>query len=630
MKVDMDQLPQSELNWLRVDDCIYIRDSIGALIRPTAMDIYLSAFRGKVDFNGVRTANSVRDADPALDFSRGAAPIACLLDDSPDGPVASVGVLVGEVAAPIGLGQDQIIVDNCWYPIEVSGAAAIAETLETRGVPLSVPMSFGAYVELRLASGQMLHVVDRVTASSLHTTEPVKHLSQVSAVLFPYQLAGVGYLNFVARQELGCILADEMGLGKTIQVLALLNELKCEGGGPFLIVCPSSLLENWRREAAQFTPGLSITIHSGSMRAGIASMLGRENLTVVSYDTLVRDSEIFSKKTWHAVILDEAQAIKNSSSQRAVAISMLKRRVSIAVTGTPLENRLEDVWSLMSFAAPHVLGEKDVFLEKYDRDGASEELARLIAPLVLRRRVADVADDLPHRVEVSQYLLMPPTMAARYEEVRRRALAEFEGAGSLVALTRLRALCAEVTSIDDSRHEGDVKFERLVAILEEAFSAREKVLIFSSFRRTADGLLERLAASFPGFFSVIDGRVNPAGRQEIIDAFFLHSGPGALMLNPRAAGAGLNITAANHVVHYNPEWNPALTAQASARAYRRRQSKVVTIHHLIFANTVEDAIRDVSKAKAALADVVVEGTSGLVSRSMLAEALALSPLVNPL
>jgi SNF2 family DNA or RNA helicase len=451
------------------------------------------------------------------------------------------------------------------------------------------------------------------------------------AKLYPYQKDGVAFLRLVADEGLGCILGDEMGLGKTLQVIALIQAETNVHRAPALVIAPATLLENWRRELALFAPQLSVLVHAGPNRPGQAGKLTSFDVVVTSYETAVRDEPMLSSVSWNVLAVDEAQSIRNPEAQRTLAIKRLPRRVSLAVTGTPVENRLADLWSLSDFALPGLLGGVADFHAAYD-DTATDasRLAVVVAPILLRRRVSEVAKDLPPRIDIPQCIMMTRALAETYEEVRKEAEAEYGPAAGLVSLQKLRMFCSHPMLVD--RWEGDPatgmpKFQRLLEILEEVFARGEKALVFGSYTKMADILVDHLPKAFPsGFFRCIDGRTAIADRQPTVDGFSEFAGYGALVLNPKAAGVGLNITAANHVIHYNPEWNPAVEDQASARAYRRKQTRSVTVHHLYFGDTVEDVMVARLNFKRSLAGAAVTGHTGDATTADVLRALAISPM----
>jgi SNF2 family DNA or RNA helicase len=495
-------------------------------------------------------------------------------------------------------------------------------------------MTIGSYLKFIIRQRKF----DFRTAASavIHESVPAAPLSAstqngLNATLYPYQKSGVSWLTGITNESLGGILGDQMGLGKTLQIIALfLSEIQ-HGRKQHLVVAPVTLLENWRREIVKFAPGISPVVHQGKDRTGFPMSLKGADVVLTSYDTVVRDTAIFQMIDWGIVVLDEAQAIKSPYAQRTRSVKALKRRVGLAVTGTPVENRLLDLWSIMDFAVPGHLGTESEFVSRFlDSVDDATALEPLVTPLLLRRRVADVAKDLPPRIDIPQILSLSDNEAQLYDALRLRTIAEFGQAAALVNLTRLRMFCAHPRLSDDGRNFPileSVKLKRLLEILEEVFDQDEKALVFTSYTEMADLISEAIQASFGARAETLDGRRPIKDRQTLIDRFGKSSELRCLVLNPKAAGAGLNITAANHVIHYNPEWNPATEDQATARSYRRGQTKPVTVHQLVFGGTVEEVILDRLERKRVLAEaVVVGGVGDTLERADIMRALSLSPL----
>ncbi len=441
--------------------------------------------------------------------------------------------------------------------------------------------------------------------------EPAK----VQATLYPYQISGWRWLKFLLAEGIGGLLADEMGLGKTLQIISVLSD---SGGTPLrpaLIIAPGSLLENWRREISKFAPHLNVLKHHGALRTGRPSELKDYDVVVTSYDNAVRDNSLLNMIIWKVIVLDEAQFIRNPDAQRTKAVKRLQREAGLAVTGTPVENRLLDLWSIVDFVLPGHLGDAKVFASEYadDVDGAAK-LEPLVSPLMLRRRVAEVAQDLPSRIDIPQVVELDEGEIAAYDTERERIYAEYGAAATLVALTSLRRFCAHPDLVSGNADTADPmsfsKFRRMDEIVEEIFARGEKVIIFTSFTTMADMIARHIKSRFGAFVGVIDGRLPIDDRQPLIDRFSAVQGGAALVLNPKAGGAGLNITAANHVIHYNPEWNPALEDQASARAHRRGQRLPVTVHRLLVADTVEDVVDERLTRKRAISGTAVVGLEG--------------------
>lgn len=433
----------------------------------------------------------------------------------------------------------------------------------------------------------------------------------LQATLFPYQARGVQWMLQIGRHTGGFILADEMGLGKTIQIIAVLLAEPPSPQSPALIVCPTSLLANWRKEILKFAPELSVMIHRGSHRTGVSTGLQRAQVVITTYDTLVNDETIFLGVNWSWLVCDEAQALKNPDAQRRKVVAKLPRRRAVPMTGTPVETSLLDLWSLADLAIPGLLGSREDFEIRFPDDEASaRSLAQFTNPIILRRRVADVANDLPERIDIDVPLELGPELSARYEQVLVETLEKYPVAGALVATGQLQLFCAHpwlqgsgVPDSDDNAKISRVqpfplvtpKLERTMGILEEAFQSSQKVLIFSIFNRCGD-LIRDCARDLPeAYWGAINGSTPQEERQKIVDDFSEFDGPGCLVLNPKAAGAGLNITAATVVIHYTQAWNPALEAQASARAHRRGQTQPVRIFRLFYENTVERVMIDRSE-----------------------------------
>jgi SNF2 family DNA or RNA helicase len=620
--------------WLIDGNQIKLQTGSGETIRPTAMEIFQAVFGRAKTVGHDKVANPLESLTD-LSFSRQPATSALRVWWGDDEKMAVMfGVATAGGFCGLAADTDQVIHEMCWYPVSLEQTGQAKVWLESIGVFSGQPLTVGSLVALRVKLDRPLTLYDEISfdpADFRRVGSAVGEIPGFTGVLYPYQIDGVSFLSLVAKQSVGCILGDEMGLGKTAQVIALLQLESNAGNGPALVIAPATLLENWKRELGIFAPTLTALVHSGAERGGIASRLRGHGVVLVSYDTAVRDEELLGQIPWNVMVLDEAQAIKNPQALRTLAVKRLQRRVSIAVTGTPLENSIDDLWSLADFALPGLLGDQLGFRAAFGN--VLEDAARLapvVAPLLLRRKVLDVAKDLPERIEIPQALQTTLPLAMAYEALRKKTLDEFGPAGGLVATTRLRMLCAHPSLVGDWDADPCIdvpKYVRTVELLEEIFSAGEKALVFSTYQAVADLLMADIPKRFTkGFFSFIDGRVEGSARQTVVDEFFAHPGYGALFLNPKAAGAGLNITAANHVIHYNPEWNPALTAQASARSYRRKQERPVTIHHLYYLQTVEEVIRDRAGFKSAMADEAVTGHGGEVDPLAIAHALQVSPI----
>lgn len=471
---------------------------------------------------------------------------------------------------------------------------------------------------------------------NIRTNGNISTLKNLNATLYPYQKNGFGWLRFMVSSGIGAILADEMGLGKTLQIIALFDFLKNKNEeSHFLVVAPVSLLLNWQREIEKFCSSLKTLIHHGSERSGNYNDLLPFDIVITSYSNICSDLSMFNMIGWNLVVLDEAQNIKNPNSQRTKCVKMLKRKIGIAVTGTPFENHMTDIWSIVDFAIPSFLGTLKEFENEYDdSSGAAERLEKFISPIILRRRVKDVAQDLPRRVDIPQAIEMTVEEAKLYESQRK----EIDSANdlrpaSLGEIQKLRMFCTHPAVYEKKYSSFDPfslsnKYQRLCEILDEIIFKNEKSIIFTSFNEMIKIMLFDLRSRFQVKTFFINGSIASDERQKIVDEFSAFEGSAILILNPHACGTGLNITAANHVIHYNLEWNPALEDQASARAYRRGQTKTVFIHRLFYSGTIEEIINERIERKRQLSNTAVVGTDGTEDAADLIKALSISPVAK--
>ena len=466
----------------------------------------------------------------------------------------------------------------------------------------------------------------------------------LNAKLYGYQASGISWMRDTISRTGGVILADEMGLGKTIQIIGLLLLDPPAPDAPALIVCPTTLIANWVREIGKFAPSLDVVVHRGADRARLHRQLLGSQVLITTYDTLVNDLVLFKAIEWSWLICDEAQAIKNPDSQRHQAVSGIPRRRAIPVTGTPVENHLLDLWALADVAIPGLLGSREWFEMQFpDTEQSARALAEVTNPIILKRQVRDVAQDLPERIDVDVPLELGPVLAREYEAVRQETLERYPKAGAMVATGQLQLYCAHpllrTSEIPSDGWEDRVmlsgrlqsplstpKLERTVDLLEEAFANGKKVLVFANFNACGP-ILREAARSLPeAFWGAINGSTPQNDRQAIVDRFSEQEGPAVLILNPRAAGTGLNITAATVVIHYTQVWNPALELQASARAHRRGQTQPVTVYHMFYVDTVEEVMMERAQRRRELgAEAVPTSSQDDVD---LRRAMSLSP-VNP-
>ncbi len=451
--------------------------------------------------------------------------------------------------------------------------------------------------------------------------------------LRPYQQLGYSWLAFLRDWGLGACLADDMGLGKTVQTLAALQQDRLQGNDrPNLLVCPTSVINNWQREAARFTPDLAVLLHHGPNRQdgdAFREASDEQHLVITSYGTMNRDRDLLASVPWRAVILDEAQNIKNPASQQARTARALPADYRIALTGTPVENHVGDLWSIMQFLNPGLLGSQADFKRNYfqpiqnDRDGAATaRLQKATGPFILRRLKTDrsIIDDLPDKNETKQYCNLTREQATLYQAVLREAETRLESAegierrGSILdTLTKLKQACNHPRQLlgDNSAIAGrSGKLARLQEILDEVLPAGDRVLVFSQFAEMGAILQQHMQETYGLETPFLHGGVTRKQRDRMVQRFQEDpDGPQVFVLSLKAGGSGLNLPRANHVIHYDRWWNPAVENQATDRAFRIGQTKDVHVHKLICAGTLEDRIDLMIEIKQETADQVVGATS---------------------
>lgn len=634
------RMTSTSMSWELVDNHLVVRHHDGSLARPSADEIY-SVIVERTPMVSIPSAHHDSVID-CLTFST--LPLCPEIHIESDNHTElslriSLHAVGSEVSVNLGDSlddmPDHIVKDYIWYPLVPGSLDELRGLLRGSGITTIGPLSLKNYLSLLWRSMNNSMVKDKslgITSAQLSKSSTLLALeSSFQGTLLPYQRIGTKWLMRMAREGVGGILADDMGLGKTVQIVALFMSRRSTARSPSLVVAPGTLLENWRREICRFAPILQTLVHHGPNRTGFPSTLYNNDVVIVSYDTLVRDTSLFDGIQWDIVVADEAQAIKNPNTKRTYALKRISRVVGVAVTGTPVENRLRDLWSLTDFVLPNLLGDQSTFESKYvDDQESAVALEPIISPILLRRRISDVAADLPDRVDIPQALELDSAGIIAYESLRIEILEKYATHATLAALTRLRQFCAHPWLVTRGNHDPTVestKYLRLTEILSEVIEAREKVIIFTSFREMIDIMVSDIANRFLVSTAYIDGRTNTAERQHQVDQFSRISSSAVLILNPRAAGTGLNITAANHVIHYNLEWNPAIEDQASARSYRRGQTRPVTVHRLFYANTVEETMDRRLQRKRDLASEVVVGTDGVEDNtSDILAALRRSPM----
>jgi SNF2 family DNA or RNA helicase len=452
-------------------------------------------------------------------------------------------------------------------------------------------------------------------------------LGNLETVLRPYQKQGVAWLHFLRENNFGGILADEMGLGKTLQTLAFLRSLQEQqpDAAPALIVCPTSLVFNWVAEAKKFTPELKVLALHGPERQAAFAEISRSHIVITSYALARRDAERYREFEFDTMVLDEAQHIKNRQTQNAQAVKAVKSRHRLVLTGTPLENSVLDLWSIFDFLMPGYLGTAADFRERYElpitktKDAAAQQrLARRLRPFLLRRLKKDVAADLPARIEQVSYSELTPEQRGVYQQVieasRKEVLAAVGAQGLaksrmlvLTALLRLRQVCCDLRllnldNVDPATASG--KLDMFGELLEEVIDGGHRVLVFSQFVKMLALLKERLAAE--GIeYCYLDG--STTNRGAVVDQFQTNTAIPVFLISLKAGGVGLNLTGADTVIHFDPWWNPAVEDQATDRAHRIGQSRVVTSYKLITRDTVEEKILQLQNRKREIIQSTISG-----------------------
>ncbi len=456
--------------------------------------------------------------------------------------------------------------------------------------------------------------------------------------LRPYQKRGYSWLDYLHRWGLGACLADDMGLGKTIQAISLIlhDEEENQIDKPVLIICPTSVVGNWAREIARFAPSLRAMVHHGSDRARGADFIEHikqdesPHVVISTYGLARRDEKTLAQIDWTGIVLDEAQNIKNPAAKQTQAIRRLKAGYKVALTGTPVENRLSELWSIMQFLNPGYLGSQKSFrtrfarpIERYQDAQATNQLRKLVQPFILRRVKTDpsIIQDLPDKLENKVFCTLTPEQATLYQAVVQEALEQVEAAEGmqrrglvLSMLTRLKQICnhpAQFLGDGSSLPERSGKLARMGEMLEEVLSVDERALIFTQFAAMGTLLQLHLRDLFGGEILFLYGGTPAKQRDRMIARFQEERhGPSIFVLSLKAGGLGLNLTRANHVFHFDRWWNPAVENQATDRAFRIGQTRDVWVHKFICAGTLEERIDEMIESKKALAESVIGAGEG--------------------
>jgi hypothetical protein len=500
-------------------------------------------------------------------------------------------------------------------PAMTALGAALAGRYEVRGLAVDVGDPSG---------GGLQELVGRLRAPEL--LAPAEPPAEFQGELRPYQKVGLGWLTRTRGLGLGALLADDMGLGKTVQVIAYLLDHTDGVRQPALIVCPTSVLGNWQRELRRFAPGLHVHIHHGPDRTRDPAALEGWDVVLTSYALLPRDRRMLTEAEWRVLVLDEAQAVKNPLTHAAQTARQVNAGHRVALTGTPVENRLDDLWSIMHILNPGLLGTRTGFrrliaspIERRAEPEAEEALVRMTRPFLLRRRKVDpdVLPDLPPRQDSTEYCTLTVEQAALYQATIDAMMADVRGAAGierrghvLALITRLKQVCnhpLHALGRPGALTGRSGKLDRLTEMLSEALAEGDSALVFTQYAVMGGLLSGHVERELEVERLYLDGSTPRTERERIVERFQEPNGdPRVLVMSLRAGGLGLNLTAANHVFHFDRWWNPAVEDQASDRAHRIGQTRVVQVHKMVCAGTIEERIDELIAGKRDLASRIVD------------------------
>ncbi|MBO1346762.1 MAG: DEAD/DEAH box helicase [Hormoscilla sp. GUM202] len=479
------------------------------------------------------------------------------------------------------------------------------------------------------ASGVLQELLANLTDN--RSLEAIATPANFRGELRPYQARGASWLAFLQRWGLGACLADDMGLGKTIELIAFLLHLQERDAltGKTLLVCPTSVLGNWEREVKRFAPTLKTLVHHGEKRSkgkDFARTIKDRDLVITSYSLAFRDEKELATVEWQAVVLDEAQNIKNPSSKQSQAVRQLQTELRIALTGTPVENKLQELWSIMDFLNPGYLGTRQFFqrrfampIEKYGDPSSLQTLRSLVGPFILRRLKTDrdIIQDLPEKQEMTVFCGLSPEQAKLYQQVVDKSLGQIDASDGLVRhgliialLTKLKQICNHPAQFRKQKTltnpQQSSKLMRLESMLSEAMAEGDRALIFTQFAEWCKLLKPYLEQQLGSEVLLLYGNTRKQQREEIVDRFQQDpQGPKIMILSLKAGGVGLNLTRANHVFHFDRWWNPAVENQATDRAFRIGQTRNVQVHKFVCSGTLEEKIHEMIESKKMLAEQVV-------------------------
>ena len=543
--------------------------------------------------------------------------------------VAGESVTAAEIRFLLDQGSSLVFFRDRWIEVDRDllrqALRALEKGAKTEASPLAFALGIGRVGALEIAAarahgglrGLVNELKTRRRAADSPRPEPPDEIPGLVGTLRPYQSRGVKWMKFLTDHGFGALLADDMGLGKTIQVIAWLLLSASNPGSPdtqtpVLIVAPLTLLGNWRHEFAKFAPSVRVYVHQGDSRhagSGFKRAAAAADVVITSYNLLVKDYQDVSEVAWSALVLDEAQTIKNPDTRAAQAVRSLLPPKRLALTGTPVENSVADIWSLEEFLNPGFLGDRKSFEERFVRpialDEASSAAKRLryaLEPFVMRRLKSDpeIAAELGPKREIKEYCPLSPAQRRDYEAALEDFRARERAQGDVFALiTSLKLIC-----------DGEGKLERLYDLLEGIFAAGESALVFTQYAKVGGWLRERLAERFGETYPFLHGGLGVKEREAAIRAFN-RRGPRAFILSLKAGGFGLNLVKATHVIHFDRWWNPAVESQATDRAHRIGQTKTVFVHAFITSGTLEEHVDEILETKSRVAGTLISETEWL-------------------
>ncbi|MEO3856296.1 DEAD/DEAH box helicase [Acrocarpospora sp. B8E8] len=600
----------------------FLRD-VAPLLQAAGFGVRLPGWAGRRRI-GLKLTTRTRKKGPGSTVGQGFG-LDELLDFRMDLAMDGTPIDEAELAELVRLKVPLVRVRGEWVELDPAQLGAALRAIEGRR---SGEMTVGeALREIALAGENDLPLVsvdadgplgDLLSGEADRRLTPVPTPEGFEGTLRPYQERGLAWLAFLSGLGVGAILADDMGLGKTAQTLALL----LAAPGRTLLICPMSLVGNWEREAARFAPGLRVYVHHGGGRDLEAAQ--EADLVVTTYGTALRDLEALSGINWARIVCDEAQAIKNSAAKQARAIRAIPAASRLALTGTPVENHLAELWSIMEFCNPDLLGSakhfRDRFQEPIEARGdeqAAAALKRATGPFVLRRLKIDksIISDLPDKLEMKVWCTLTPEQATLYQAVVEEMLSKIDDSEGierrgnvLAAMTRLKQVCNHPAQLlkDGSPLPGrSGKLTRLEELAEEIVLEGDKALVFTQYAEFGTVLQPHLQARLDRPVLWLHGGLSKQRRADLVDRFQNDPEPAIFLLSLKAAGTGLNLTAASHVIHVDRWWNPAVENQATDRAFRIGQTRNVQVRKFICLGTLEERIDEMIERKHALADRVV-------------------------